>query len=102
MRTPHCLLERLLIAGAYYGALTLVASKAIASAELVGVQFKAGHPTTGESLRDSVRCPAAYEENGLEDDARVLRKMRGAVVEIIGFTDNQECSGGECDALSLR
>jgi OOP family OmpA-OmpF porin len=31
-----------------------------------------------------------------------LKEMRGAVVEIIGFTDNQECSGSECQALSLR
>ena len=91
-----------IIAGVVYCSLTITTSKAIASAELVGVQFKAGHPTIGELLSDSAKCPAAYEENALDDDVSVLMEMHDAVVEIVGFTDDQECSGAECRALSLR
>jgi outer membrane protein OmpA-like peptidoglycan-associated protein len=77
-------------------------SPAIASAELVGVEFKAGHPAIGESLHDSLKCPSTYGEDSLEDDAQVLKEMPEAVVEITGFTDNQECRDRECHELSLR
>src|SRR5689334_14595028 len=83
-------------------AIAIAPQLATASAGFVGVEFKAGHPSVGESLEDSLKTPSGYEERALEEDAQVLKEMPEARVEIIGFTDNDECLGRECYELSLR
>ncbi|GAB3383484.1 OmpA family protein [Lysobacter fragariae] len=75
------------------------AEPALASAEFLGVKFKLGHPSVGESFLDAA---TAAQEKRLEIDADGLRTIPGVRVEIVGFTDDQECSGQECYELSLR
>lgn len=80
----------------------VAASNAGASAQLAGVEFRAGHPLTGESLTDAVTTPDDNAKRALKEDADVLREMPSARVQIVGFTDSTECMGRQCYELSLR
>ena len=78
------------------------ASSVLTSAGFLGVKFKSGHPSVGESFLEASAPPERDQEQALELDAGGLRKVPGVRVEIVGFTDDRECVGQECYELSLR
>ncbi|HEY5802292.1 MAG TPA: OmpA family protein [Lysobacter sp.] len=78
------------------------AEPALASSEFLAVRFKSGHPSVGERFLDAVESPSEVQESRLKIDAGGLRTIPGVRVEIVGFTDDRECSGQECYELSLR
>lgn len=72
------------------------------SIELRGVEFRAGQPGVGEDLAFSAKPPSDIAFQLLEIDAETLGKTPSLNIRVVGFTDDRECSGRECDALSLR
>lgn len=74
----------------------------LASAEFLGVKFQPGRPAVGDSFLDSAKSPSIEQEDRLKIDADGLKTIPGVRVEIIGFTDDRECSGQECYELSMR
>jgi OmpA-OmpF porin, OOP family len=67
-----------------------------------GINFKRLQPFTSDSLRSSVTEPSAISLQILQNDADVLKKYPKWRVDVIGFTDSEECVGRACVDLSLR
>lgn len=74
----------------------------LASAELSGVKFRSGHPNVGESFEHAAMEPAADQVKRLQTDVNAFKEAPMLHAEVLGFTDNAECLGAECDELSLR
>ena len=69
--------------------------------ELLSVLFKASMPTSGDSLAASL-LPDSGTEKTLSNNLDILKSYPTANVRLIGYTDDQECSGASCAALSLH
>jgi outer membrane protein OmpA-like peptidoglycan-associated protein len=67
-----------------------------------GINFKRLQPSTNDSLRASVAEPSDASLQILQIDADVLKTYPKWRVEVIGFTDSEECAGRACVDLSLR
>lgn len=77
--------------------------KSLLSAEFLGVKFRSGRPFAGESFQDAMEDLGEEQERRLKIDAEGLRRIPGVRVEIIGFTDDRECSSRKrCRMISLR
>ena len=62
--------------------------------------FRSGHPVEGESLESAL---ASDEEIPvLLDAVGILKNFPHIILEVTGHTDDSECIGLECEALSLR
>ena len=73
------------------------------SLDLPGAYFKPGHPTAGESLRDSLDPSRADESiKNLRLTAESLAKYPGVYFEVAGHADSNECEADECRYLSSR
>jgi len=69
--------------------------------ELLSVLFKSAMPAPGDSLGASL-LPDSGADKALSDNLDILNLYPAAKVRLVGYTDDQECSGPACDALSLR
>ena len=69
--------------------------------ETYGVSFKSGRPQVGETLESALAEPVAEEFARLEFDIRWVKEFP-AKLEVHGFTDDRECRGKDCIALSQR
>lgn len=67
--------------------------------------FKPGMPRDGSTLTESLSEPA-HGLAGLQTNLALLRAMdlaaAGYLFQVTGDADSNECSGTECEALSLR
>jgi flagellar motor protein MotB len=67
------------------------------------VYFKPGLPNAGGNLESSAVKFKGYAIPALTANASTFLKIKPDFkVKIVGFTDNQECAGDACYALSLR
>ncbi|MFC3651916.1 OmpA family protein [Dyella humi] len=67
------------------------------------VYFKAGQPIAGGNLSDSAVKFNDYAVPALNANASTFLSLKSnAKVKIVGFTDDKECQGDGCNALSLR
>jgi OOP family OmpA-OmpF porin len=84
--------------------LCLVArSGAVSVIDFRGVEFQEGRPTSALVLEDSVKPPTEQSFAVLKEAADTLRRYPELKIRIIGFTDDQECSGTtQCRELSKR
>lgn len=73
-----------------------------ASIELLGVKFKSGRPRINEEFNLSQFEDVGNQMQVLRSDLQAFRDIPNLRAEIVGHTDNLECQGGECEALSLR
>lgn len=73
-----------------------------ASVQLNNIDFRAGHPLLGESLADATSYSNAILIKVLDVDSNALTRSPAVGAEVIGYTDNRECSGKECYELSFR
>ena len=70
--------------------------------QLGNVDFKAGHPVSGESLIEATSYTQDVLVQVLETNARALKEIPQLGAEIAGFSDSHECAGRACSELSLR
>ena len=70
------------------------------SIDLYGAFFKAGHPTTGESLESSVSD--AREIENLRRTVATLNKFPDMHFDVSGHTDHYECQAKSCNELAQR
>lgn len=70
--------------------------------EPLGVLFKPGRPVAGESLEEALAEPQAFYLDVLQRNTRILANYDKAVFRVVGNTDDRECAGEACRALSLR
>jgi hypothetical protein len=68
--------------------------------DIRGINFRRLQPLAQDSLATAVVTSDSIKI--LQMDADVLREYPKLRVEIIGFTDSEECSGRACIDLSLR
>lgn len=72
--------------------------------ETENIQFKSGHPLEGESLNDALVDPKDENEK-LKRNLKLINHFvtkSSYHVEVIGFTDDKECTGSECYDLAAR
>ena len=70
--------------------------------DIPGVFFKEKAPSINSRVEDSL---SVYDKplEVLKNDALAISTLKGHYnIKIVGFTDNSECTGPECVALSLR
>lgn len=71
----------------------------ISGPELISLHFKRGHPKAGEPLVSALGDE--FSKGALDRDLSILKRYGDLRFEILGFTDSEECSGSDCDELSL-
>jgi hypothetical protein len=64
------------------------------------IQFRSGEPRRGEPLTLSLR--SSSDLSSLEEAAEILRRYSKLRAQPVGYTDDRECRGVECDRLSMR
>lgn len=64
------------------------------------IDFKSGEPGVGQSLLAALDGECAKQ--GLDRNLMIVKKYGDLRFEILGFADNQECDGNECEKLSER
>lgn len=84
------------IAGIMHG---LVSSTSI---DLRGIEFKTSRPEIGGNLMESAKTPASVTIKLLQQDLEILKMISPMRAKVVGYTDDRECAGAACDALSLR
>ena len=70
------------------------------SIDIPGVFFKEGRPAKGESLESSVSD--SQELKNLARAVDILKRYSNVTFEVVGHTDQYECSGQDCHDLALR
>jgi OmpA-OmpF porin, OOP family len=70
--------------------------------DILGINFERLRPIAGDSLYTAVAEPSDDSIKILQMDADVLKEYPRLRVEVVGFTDNEECEGRACMDLSLR
>lgn len=68
--------------------------------EVAPIEFKSGVPSGAETVEQSVLDE--FDLRSLERDFVVIKTYKTLRFEVLGFTDDVECEGSECTALSLR
>jgi hypothetical protein len=68
-----------------------------------GVPFNEKMPSRKDNIEASL-FDYDVSVKVLKNDVGAINSslMKGHLIKIVGFTDNQECSGRECETLSLR
>jgi outer membrane protein OmpA-like peptidoglycan-associated protein len=82
----------------------LVCGQAYATTlDFKNVYFKEGQPNTGADLSASAVMFSDYAVPALTANASTFLSIKSDTkVKIVGFTDDKECQGDSCKALSLR
>ncbi len=83
-------------------AASLGTETAAVSISLHNIEFKAGHPTTNETLFEGSSGNSEVVEQLLQEAVDFLNRFSAAHITVHGFTDLHECANSACDALSLR
>lgn len=78
------------------------ASTALSVIDFLSIQFQAGRPRVGDSLDISLKEPVGESLHLLEENAHVITHNPNLTIELVGFTDSQECKLAECGELSRR
>ncbi|WP_257387718.1 OmpA family protein [Tahibacter caeni] len=65
----------------------------------ITIHFKSGRPNANESLMSSIDN---FSKSALEKNIEILKRHPQLRVELLGFTDDRECSGKYCHELSTR
>ena len=65
------------------------------------IQFKSGKPQGNDELLSSVYYPDIMKKY-LEEDLRMIQRVKKYQFRAVGWTDDKECAGTECEALSMR
>jgi OmpA family len=73
-----------------------------ASIQPIYIDFRPGHPITGESLSEATSYSTAALNEVLQGAVDAINKTPEMAAEVIGFTDDQECIDRECHDLSMR
>ena len=73
-----------------------------ASIQPIYIDFRSGHPLSGESLVEATSYSAATLTKVLQAAADTISNSPDIAVEVVGFTDDQECIDRECHDLSMR
>lgn len=73
-----------------------------ASIQPIYIDFRSGHPLAGESLFEATSYSAATLTKVLQAAVDTISKSPEIAVEVMGFTDDQECIDKECHDLSMR
>jgi hypothetical protein len=68
-----------------------------------GVPFNEKMPSSKSSIQTSL-FNYDVSVKVLKNDVGAINSslVKGHLIKIVGFTDNKECTGSECEALSLR
>ncbi|QWP77773.1 OmpA family protein [Lysobacter sp. K5869] len=69
--------------------------------EFFSPQFRSGHPVAGERLYQSMMGPGLMRAH-MRDNLRLIERLGSMPVKVVGSTDDIECAGAECIALSQR
>jgi OmpA-OmpF porin, OOP family len=81
---------------------TSVAVEHTEAPDIRGINFKRLRPLARDSLAAAVDEPSDDSIKILQMDADVLKAYPKLRVDIVGFTDSEECEGHACIDLSLR
>lgn len=65
----------------------------------ISIHFKSGRPNTNDSLMSSIDD---FSKSALDKNIEILKRYPQLRVELLGFTDDRECSGKYCRELSTR
>jgi hypothetical protein len=77
-------------------------SSSASTVQLTNVDFRSGRPGPEESLVQATSYTEETLNEVLKANARALKEIPELGAEITGFSDQRECSGRDCDELSLR
>ena len=69
--------------------------------EMISIHFKQGRPAWGDEPLMSV-IEDGYSGDALNRDLLIIKKYKHLRFEVLGFADREECSGAQCEELSLR
>ena len=68
--------------------------------EMAPINFNSGEPQAVKSLIPSL--DGEFAKQAIDRDLMIVKKYSDLRFEILGFTDNEECSPSECQKLSAR
>ena len=66
------------------------------------IHFKAAMPATGDNFRKSITSTGDFVPEQLDTILALVYHNPTLLIEVRGFTDDHECVGDECAALSER
>ncbi|MFD1295859.1 OmpA family protein [Lysobacter gummosus] len=70
--------------------------------ELVAMEFKEGLPKANEDLQSALGDSKEFFLGALKRNARTMKKYPHIRFEVLGFTDDKECTDIQCRKLAAR